>query len=334
MQTLPDHSSVMIRLTLLILLLLQWLSLVQGQVRLEETGTRIPDHPYPNSHFLTVDSVRIHYRTWNDSLSHPLGKVLLVHGFSGSTFCYRNNTESLVNAGFYVVAVDLPCFGYSGRYPDLNQSQSNRARLLWRLLEVLDHGDTVPWNLVGHSMGGGTVEAMAIMGSARTRSLTIIDGLVFSRNRNLTGAIGMVARNRDINRVLVSYTENNLLTYNTFRKLLRSAYGRQPDSSEVLGYLHPLQVEGTAEAIWGVWTHARETVRLDADSLALMPVLVVWGGRDRWIHKSTASSFLKDIPGAEMVIIQGAGHIPMETDPEVFNALLVSFLEHHNPAIR
>ncbi len=300
----------------------------------EGTGRQIPAHPYPNSHFRTVDSVRIHYRTWNDSLSHPRGKVFLVHGFSGSTFCYRKNIETLVQAGFYVVAVDLPCFGYSQRDPQLNQSQSNRARMLWLLLDSLNPGDTTRWNIVGHSMGGGTVEAMAILQPGRTRSLTIIDGMVFSRNKNLTGAVGMVARDQRIHRILISYTQKNLITYNNMRRLLKSAYGRPPDSTEVMGYLEPLLIEGTADAIWGVWTHAQEPVHLDSETLARMDILVVWGGKDRWIRKSTGKTFIKDIPGAEMVIIQKAGHIPMETDPDIFNGLLVTFLERTNPFAR
>ena len=51
--------------------------------------------PYPNSHFIVIDSVRIHYRSWNEDPAHARGNVLLIHGFCGSTFCYRENTALL-----------------------------------------------------------------------------------------------------------------------------------------------------------------------------------------------------------------------------------------------
>jgi 2-hydroxy-6-oxonona-2,4-dienedioate hydrolase len=87
--------------------------------------------PYNNSSFLTVDSVRFHYRVWNGDVKQPAGKVFLVHGFCGSTYAWRNNIDTLVSLNYKVVAVDLPGFGYSERNVMINQSQSNRARLLW-----------------------------------------------------------------------------------------------------------------------------------------------------------------------------------------------------------
>ncbi|MCK7539456.1 MAG: hypothetical protein MZV63_55395 [Marinilabiliales bacterium] len=48
--------------------------------------------------------------------------------------------------------MDLPSFGYSGRYPELNQSNSNRARLVWMLKEI-DGAGPAGWIVVGHSMG-------------------------------------------------------------------------------------------------------------------------------------------------------------------------------------
>jgi len=330
MQNLQYKSHVMIRRPLLILFFIAPFLTSASHDQRPGTHTRIPEHPFPNSQFITVDSVRLHYRTWNDSLAHPRGKVFFIHGFSGSTFCFRKNIEPLVKAGFVVVAADLPCFGYSERDPQLNQSQSNRARLLWLLLNAIDGSDTTRWNLVGHSMGGGTAEAMAILEPGRTKTLTIVDGMVFSKNKNLTGAVGMVARNKEINRVLVSFTDKNILTYNNMRRLLKSAYGQPPDSSAVIGYLVPLQIEGTAEAIWGVWTHAKEKVKMDARAIHSMPVLVVWGSKDHWIRKSYANAFMKDIPTATMKIIPGAGHIPIETHSEAFNGLLLSFLTGNN----
>ena len=117
------------------------LFLCQGFTGLKkpDTHNRIPEKPFENSRFEIIDSVSIHYRVWNDTLRNPRGKIILIHGFCGSTFCWRYNFDALVAAHYKVVAIDLPGFGYSQRSPSLNQSQSNRARLLWGLLEKIEH---------------------------------------------------------------------------------------------------------------------------------------------------------------------------------------------------
>ena len=285
--------------------------------------------PYTNSRFMEVDSVQIHYRIWNDDLEHPKGSVVFVHGFTGSTFCWRKNVDTLVQQGYRVVAFDLPSFGYSERKPELNQSQSNRARLTWKLLEQIDGTDTVRWHVVGHSMGGGIAEAMALMEPGRTKSLTIVAGMVFTKNQNMTGAFVVTAQNKQFRKIYSDILEDNFLTYNRMRKSLKSAYQREPDSSEVMGYLTPLQIEGTAEAILGVWANAKEVEKFSSDSLKNTSVLLIWGTKDRWIPKSSAKSFIKSVPSARVDLITGAGHIPMETHSYIFNSLLVDFLNSH-----
>ena len=97
---------------------------------ISNVSAQIPAKPFDNSRFFSIDSIRIHCRIWNENLVHPRGKVLLVHGFVGSTFSWRENIDTLVKSGYYVVAVDLPGFGYSDRSLKVNQSQSNKARIV------------------------------------------------------------------------------------------------------------------------------------------------------------------------------------------------------------
>lgn len=297
----------------------------------KENPASAPSKPYENSHFVMVDSCTLHYRIWNENLARPIGKVVLVHGFTGSTFCWRKNIEPLVNAGFRVVAVDLPSFGYSERNPNLNQSNSNRAHLLWLLLKELDGPDTSPWNVVGHSMGGGIAEAMGILEPGRTRTLTIAAGMIFIKSNNLTNTISAIGNNRIVKNILVELAEKNVVTYNTMRKLLKSAYGRDPDSTEVMGYLTPLLIDGTVEAGFGIWTHSREMIKMEVETLRNTPVLILWGTKDKWIGKAKGKRLQQAVPHSEMKIIPGAGHILMETHPDEFNALFVPWLIKHNP---
>jgi pimeloyl-ACP methyl ester carboxylesterase len=291
----------------------------------------IPGQPYENSHFITVDSILFHYRTWNDGVSTPRGKIVIIHGFYGSSFCFRKNFDTLASQGYKVVSIDLPGYGYSDRNPSINQSQSNRARFLWDLLDTLDKGDTTRWNLVGHSMGGGTVEAMALMNPGRTKSLMVIDGMVFNKTTDMMLGLSSMIRMNGLTRVQVRMTEKKITDYDYMERKLKKAYGRAPDSSEVMGYFTPLQTDGTAEAVVSNFDNAREVARLNSDSLHTMPVLLIWGSEDKTIPYSIARQFKRKHPFTEVCKIPGAAHIPMETNPAEFNRVAVGFLNKNNP---
>ncbi|HWF04388.1 MAG TPA: alpha/beta hydrolase, partial [Candidatus Angelobacter sp.] len=55
--------------------------------------------------------------------------------------------------------------------------------------------------------------------------------------------------------------------------------------------------------------------------------LLVWGTRDGAVDVRSAESLLKALPGSKLEIIEGAGHLPFEETPEVFNRLVLEFLE-------
>ncbi|MCX6268872.1 MAG: alpha/beta hydrolase [Bacteroidetes bacterium] len=290
----------------------------------------IPEKPYPNSHFLIIDSLKFHYRIWNDDLDHPRGNVLLIHGFCGSTFCWRNNYDTLAQSHYRVIAIDLPGFGYSGRDSKLNQSQSNRSRLIWELLKKIDGDDTTMWNIVGHSMGGGTAEAMALMQPGRTQSLTILDGMIFIKNSNVNRRIVGLVNQPTYKKILLSYTENNYLSFKKFRRELKGTYGFLPDTLTVNGYWEPLQIDGTAETVINLLANSSEIQELDAKGLDQFPVLVIWGKKDHTLRLKNGKKLKRVVPSIELKVIPDAYHMAMETHPEIFNGMLLEFLDRNN----
>jgi len=301
---------------------------------LSDSWSQVPEKPYENSHFLMVDSVFIHFRTWNDDLAAPRGNVLLIHGFCGSTFCWRNNYDTLVKARYRIIAIDLPGFGYSERSATLNQSQSYRARLIWDLLTKIDGTDTVKWNVIGHSMGGGTAEAVALMQPKRIQSLIIVAGMVFINNNNVNGVISNLVNTEFYKKLLLSYTENKYLTFDHFRKQLKGTYGYMPDTNVVNGYLKPLLIEGSAETVVNLIANSKEIQPLHAEDLDQLPVMVVWGEKDRTIPERAGKKLKKAVPRIELRTIPYARHMVMETHAELFNSLMVEFLNRNNGPAR
>ena len=290
----------------------------------------IPAKPFENSKFIVIDSLRIHYRTWNTEIKAPKGKVILIHGFCGSTFCWRFNYDTLVRAGYMVVAIDLPGFGYSERSPKLNQSQSNRARMIWEMIDSIDGQSNSRWNIVGHSMGGGTAEAVALMKPERTKSLTILDGMIFIKNNNVNVTVVGLVNHPVYKEMLLAYTEHRYLSFNNFRRQLKGTYGFLPDTLTVNGYWEPLQIEGTAETVVNLLANSGEIQELDAKGLSKFPVLVIWGKKDHTIRLSNGKKLKRAVPSIELKVIPDAHHMAMETHPGVFNRMLIEFLNRNN----
>ena len=84
----------------------------------------------------------------------PIGKVLVVHGYKSRTEHMLSIVDTLTNAGYRVVAIDMPGHGHStGKQSHLlNAVQGIDAA--WREFEGFDA-------FVGHSFGGAAVIAAA-----------------------------------------------------------------------------------------------------------------------------------------------------------------------------
>lgn len=279
--------------------------------------------PYGNSQSAVIDGVRLHYRLWPAPEEARRGTVLLVHGFSGSTHSWARTAPALQQAGFEVIAIDIPPFGYSDKSPRLNASNSARAALLKQWQDSLFPGRS--WHLAGHSMGGGIVEALALMYPRETLSTVFVAGAVFGELKAGKRQSNSLLRFRPVQCFLGNLAESWFITPRRIAGLLESAYGSPPDQEAILAYYRPLQIPGTARAILAGSAGSFEITALEVQDLQ-GPLLGVWGGNDTWVPLQGRQKILDRMPGIKIEVIQGAGHNPMETHPEAFNHILMDFL--------
>ena len=283
-------------------------------------------HPFPNSQFIKVNDLQIHYRTWKPQQAEIKGKILLIHGFCGSTFSWRKNVPALVDAGFQVWAVDVPPFGYSDRTLSVNHSPSFQAQLLWDWISMIEK-DYSSWYLIGHSLGGGIAGAMAVRKPEKTAGLVIMDGLLFSTNNKGKGWRKWILGSRKIQKYVELAGKFYFFRFRKMQKLLGDAYGQTPDSSAVWGYLTPLQIKNTASGILDMLAYA-EPVFYVSESEINLQTLIIWGKNDRWIPLERGKTLHKLLPKSELKIIEGGGHCPNETHVGEFNELLLSYLKN------
>jgi abhydrolase domain-containing protein 6 len=60
-----------------------------------------------------------------------------------------------------------------------------------------------------------------------------------------------------------------------------------------------------------------------------LPVLVIWGDKDRMLHVSTTEILKKSLPNSEIVIMKDCGHMPMAERPQETAGYYVSSLNKH-----
>lgn len=279
--------------------------------------------PFENSY---VFENALHYRIWSPKTDQIKGKILMVHGLGGSTYSFGANAPFLADNGYLVIAVDLPGFGYSERGTDINHAQQHRAEILWDLLETVDQtlitdAKYQDWHLAGHSMGGGTVGAMAAIAPKRTKSLTLIAGALSQREQGTSWLLEIPP----VGRALQVLLENIFINEKRIGDLLASAYGRPLNATEVTGYLAPLQVKGTARGLLN-FVQTSENMPLFELLNYQGPTLALWGEKDTWVPLQEIERIRAYVPELEVVIISGAAHCPMETHPEVFNQDFLMFL--------
>lgn len=283
------------------------------------TGSR-HEQAFNNSEFSEVNGIEMHYRRFGGAdAGEP--HVLLVHGLGGSTFSWRYTAPALEKEGFPVIAVDLPGFGLSERRAGLEHSSVERAKSLWVLLDELEPG--IKWHLVGHSMGGATVTAMALQEPDRVYSLTLAAGALAEFEPSVFTSL---LRYPPVSRWVRVLMPRFLFKESWVEQALLSAYGRQPTVEEVKGYYYPLTLENT-DVVFVDLINREPVPLLDRIGELNIPVLCIWGEDDSWVPLENGQRLVRQFPRADLVVIAEEGHCPMETSPDQFNAALIDFLK-------
>lgn len=285
------------------------------------------DKPFVNSNFISILDQMLHYRIWPAAGTGNSPWILLVHGMGGSTFSWEYNAPVLAGAGFNVVAVDVPPFGYSDKNPDVNQSVDSRAGLLWKFLNQIQPGKK--WHLVGHSMGGGIVQCMAIINPEQTEKVVFSDPALFFSMEDKSHASMPVFRFRPFEWIAVGIGKVAMIRRKGIEKMLRSAYAREPNPADVDEYLKALKIEGTARALVRSTAISRPVIPVDGTSFN-KPSIAIWGEKDTWVPLEKSQPLLNQIPAIKVVVIEGAGHCPMATHADQFNQLVIQFLKINN----
>jgi pimeloyl-ACP methyl ester carboxylesterase len=257
--------------------------------------------------------------------------LLMIHGIAVSSEHWREVLEPLAHR-HTVIAPDLPGHGMSVGGPG-DYSLGNLATGLRDLLLSLGHERAT---LVGHSLGGGIAMQFAYQFPEMVERLVLVSsgGLgpevsPVLRAAALPGADLFIAATASIGDRAGSAIGRGM-----------AAVGIRPgaDVTEVArGYAALAEPErrkaflATLRSVVG--TKGQRVSASDRLYLAeQVPVLIVWGARDPIIPVRHGEEAHRSLPGSQIEIFEGAGHLPQLEQPGHFIAVLERFLTENEPA--
>jgi 3-oxoadipate enol-lactonase len=235
--------------------------------------------------------------------------VLFVHGFPLDRTMWRAQVDSL--KGYRRIAPDLRGMGQSDA-PDLGYSMNIYATDLAGLLDALGIEDVV---LCGLSMGGYIAFEFLRHWRSRVRGLVLVDTRAGADNPE-------ARRARDTSAASARDGGPAAIAEAMLPKLLASStLGEQP---EIVDRVRQMILRTPVAGITGALAAMRD--RLDSESLLStlgdIPTLILVGESDTVTPPEEAEAMARAIPGAQLAVIRGAGHLsPLERPEEVSRRL-------------
>jgi len=219
--------------------------------------------------------------------------LILIHGLAGSGRWWARNVDAL-SEQFRVYVIDLIGFGGSRIRSYGNRFILNEAADI--LLAFMDRLGIDRASLMGHSMGGHIAAALAASTPARVERLVLVDAAALPIRRG--AASHLLALSVSLPRFPVRFLP--VLLVDSWRAGLRT-----------------------------IWRAGRELlvsdIQVDVAQIRV-PTLVVWGARDRIVPTDLGRRLATSVPGATLLVVDGAGHNPMWERPDEFNRAVLAFL--------
>ncbi len=243
--------------------------------------------------------------------------LVVVHGFSAEGLLYAQSLSRLVSMGFKVVAIDTAGHGGTAVLPRDGLELAAYSRLLGRAVDELGIRRAV---FAGHSMGGRLVTELVAADPSRAIAVLLLDAIVGDTWDNIVTAcrwwpplLSVFASAA----VIDSLTTLALNDATQMAKLARlwggTAWGDLSRPWQLLNpFISVLRSPGSRSM-------------LEALRAADVPVVVIHGERDLVVPLATARDAARR-SGGDLVVVKGAGHSWLLSDPETFPRIVGELL--------
>ena len=285
----------------------------------------------PGARIITADGVQSVVAEAGDPQDPAL---LLIHGFGGSTYGYRDVMAPLAARGWHVIAIDLPGFGLSEKSWGRDYSHKAQATFALAVLDQLKIDRAV---LLGHSMGGNVISWILALAPERVAALAYIDAAVAQPNGAVSSSPSFASVSLDVPPVrrIARIAIRNAFSRETFAELLSSAFAVKSVVNRyglVDGYAASSLLRDWDLALLGIIRDGAknalpETIATLSAAAGAPPTLILWGRDDSWVPLTSGEVLRADLPEAEWVVLPGIGHVPFEEGVPAFIAAVGGWLD-------
>nr|WP_321986851.1 alpha/beta hydrolase [uncultured Lichenicoccus sp.] len=271
----------------------------------------------PKGRFLDVAGTRLHYV--ETGVGRPGGgpPILLIHGLGGQLLNFAGDGLAPLAHDHRVVALDRPGSGYSRRPLAASATLGAQAATVAGFIRAL--GLQRPL-IVGHSLGGALALTLALNHPESVGGLALLSPLTSVQDRVPTPFRRLVVRSRIV-RLIVAWTIATPMAIRHRDEVLDTVFGpdRVPHGFPLVnGGLLSLRPSAFYSA-------STDLVAINHDLPGLVarfgtikvPVGILFGTGDRVLEPVANGIAMQDVlPGLELELIEGGGHMIPVTAPE------------------
>ncbi|MBF0121288.1 MAG: alpha/beta hydrolase [Desulfobacterales bacterium] len=253
------------------------------------------------SKFIKVGELEVHYK--DEGSGTPL---LLLHGVGSSLHTWDGWTKNLKDT-YRVIRLDLPGTGLTGPNSEHNYAIKTYVNFL---KDFLDKINVKTFHVAGNSLGGQIAWQFCLTYPDRITKMILIDsgGFPFEHKN-----FALKITKNPIVKILGEYITPKSLADDG----LKEAYGDplliKPEIFD--RYYELLLRKGNRKAYLTMTNFKFEDRTQELININI-PVLIMWGGRDKWIPVDYAYKFHIEIKDSRVILYGNLGHIPMEESPE------------------
>ena len=235
--------------------------------------------------------------------------VILLHPRTGNSEIWQHTVAALAENGYRAIAIDHPGWGKS----EVHDAQ-NPAPVAETIDALLDHLELDQVHVVGTAIGGYIAMDYAAWQPERTKSLVIAASGLGLQNDPEYAAFRERARIPAVDRqpsyireISPTYRGMNPEGVTRWREIYKNA--QQQGAVEP-----PLRTPNTPEKLASI----------------RVPTLVIAGGTDLVTPSGAMRLWSRHIRATkEFLVIPEAGHVLVWEQPQVFNQILIDFLQRH-----
>lgn len=244
--------------------------------------------------------------------------VVFCHGTPWSSQLWRSTAEALAPY-FTVYLWDMPGYGQSSKHAEHRVSLDLQGELF---ADLLVHWEVREPRVVAHDFGGAVALRAHLLHGAPFTSLTLVD------------VVALAPWGSDFFRLVREHAEVFAALPGAMHEgLLRAYVAGASDggiSSATMDDLVSPWVDAEGQAAFYRQVAQADPAHTDEIEPLYptldLPVLVVWGRDDTWIPVDRAQRLSELIPGAQLRLIDGAGHLIQLDQPAALATTLTRWL--------